>query len=284
MKLNKFAPVFAAISENDTAAAIAGIESAMVGETGKDWNKYMGWLVDFLRDGQPRFSIFAENGNGKLPFLSFSALPGVGFCPGAGECLKFCYSFLGHRYPATLGRQIQNSWLMKNNRQAILSALDKFEGMPRNAEGLVDFRLYVDGDFGSLDELKFWMDVHHDRPWLGGYGYSKSLVEFAEYEAAGYAWPENYTLNVSGGHKHGGDLVEHVKEMDPVRGVFDAILMGYKVTANMHGNREHQKNLRAAAGDRKVFTCPGKCGNCTPKGHACGSKRFAGVDIIIAVH
>jgi hypothetical protein len=26
------------------------------------------------------------------------------------------------------------------------------------------------------------------------------------------------------------------------------------------------------------------CGNCTKSGHACGSDRFNGVDIIIAVH
>ena len=68
-----------------------------------NWIKF----EEFLYTGIPQFKIFTK-GNGKLPFYSFSSLPGV-TCPGAGDCLKFCYSFRSWRYPAAFFRQIQNT-------------------------------------------------------------------------------------------------------------------------------------------------------------------------------
>jgi len=59
------------------------------------------------------FSIFASGGNSKLPFVSFSTIPGA-TCPGAGECLDFCYSFKAWRYPAAFFRQLQNFHLMNS--------------------------------------------------------------------------------------------------------------------------------------------------------------------------
>ena len=36
---------------------------------------------------------------------------------------------------------------------------------------------------------------------------------------------------------------------------------------------------------KRVFACPGNCGNCLPNGaHACGSKSFDGVAIGIGIH
>ena len=42
--------------------------------------------------------------------------------------------------------------------------------------------------------------------------------------------------------------------------------------------------VRAVLGVDKVFACPGRCGTCTPKGHACGSRALTGVPIVIATH
>ena len=38
----------------------------------------------------------------------------------------------------------------------------------------VTFRLYNDGDFDSLESLRFWFDLHEKRPDVSAYGYSKS--------------------------------------------------------------------------------------------------------------
>jgi len=53
---------------------------------GKGWQTAFAKLADTFADNNPRFSIFALGGNSKLPFVSFSSLPGV-TCPGAcGAC------------------------------------------------------------------------------------------------------------------------------------------------------------------------------------------------------
>jgi hypothetical protein len=68
-------------------------------------------LQTFLDTGVPAFSIWTQ-GNGKLPFLSFSAAPGEGVCPGAGDCLDFCYSFKAWRTFTPFARQLQNTILL----------------------------------------------------------------------------------------------------------------------------------------------------------------------------
>ena len=281
MQLKTLRPIAAAIAAHDRPAALDAIASALHGEPGKDWNRDLPKLAKFIRDGSPRFTVFARDGNDKLPFLAWSSLPGVGFCPGAGECLQFCYSFKSGRYPAAFARQAQNAWLLHSapGRREILAALDKFE-----VPGPLDFRLYVDGDFGSVAHVEFWFAALRARPWLAAYGYSKSFEQLLAYRGE---YPSNYLLNLSSGHSHSPATVSAIKRLPIVRDDFIAVALGRKVRQSDHGNRAHNVELRAAFAridKRKAFTCPGKCGVCTPHGHACGSPRFVGVPVIIAAH
>ena len=235
--------------------------------------------------GEP-FTIIGE-GNGKLPFLTFSALPVIS-CPGAGDCVDFCYSLKAWRYPAAWGRQFQNTLLMNSQtgRRKIRIAIDEQLSRPKyaNREN-VDFRLYVDGDFSSVDDIAFWMQTLRARPVLAAYGYSKSFLEFLGFDVAlsvaKKQWPANYVLNLSSGHNHSDSIVDAMKSLSIVRGEFIAVSMP-KGSTKKPGRKQLQE-LRAEFGE-KAFTCPGKCGDCTPKGHACGSMRFAEQPIIIAVH
>ena len=281
MKRSRLYPVSAAIATHDRPAVLAAIASALDGETGKHWNRDLTKLAAFIRDGSPRFTVFARDGNGKLPFLAWSSLPGSNFCPGAGDCLKWCYSFKAWRYPAAFARQAQNAWLLDSagGRREILGALDHFE-----VPGPLDFRLYVDGDFGSVAHVAFWFDAIRARPWLAAYGYSKSFEQLLAYSGE---YPANYLLNLSSGHNHSPETVAAIKRLPIVRDDFIAVSLGRKVRTSDHGNRAHNVELRAAFAridDRKAFTCPGQCGVCTPHGHACGSARFVGIPVIIATH
>ena len=267
-----------AIAANDNRGACRVIDEILTTETGAHWARDLGKLKAFLLDGAPRFSIMAKDGNGKLPFLAFSSLAGKGFCIGAGDCLKFCYSFKAWRYPAAFCRQAQNSALLQSDsgRACILSAIDKFEP----EFGAIDFRLYVDGDFTGVGDIAFWMETLTARPWLITYGYSKSWQSFIDYKGI---VPSNYKLNLSSGSKYGDSVKDKLKAFDYVRGEFVAVSIGASVKSTDHADRAHQATLRKAYG-AKAYTCTGKCGDCTPIGHACGSDRFKGIDIIIAVH
>jgi len=240
------------------------------------WIREMGKLRDFIAgNASAPWPIFKLNGNGKLPFAAFSSLPGV-TCPGAGDCIEWCYSFRAWRYPAAFCRMAQNAWLMRVNPDAIVEA---FNAIPSHIKTM---RLYVDGDFASVADVSFWMELIRARPSLDVYGYSKSFWELLAYHRDWPYWPKNYLLNLSGGHAHSADIVEKMKALPITRGTFDAVSIGRKVKAKDHGTPATNKAIRAKAG--KVFPCPGKCGSCTPKGHACGSERFRGVPIAIAVH
>lgn len=279
MKLNDLKPLLEQVRLNNTTTAHMIITELLQNEEGVAWRRELKRLQGFLKTGIPAYSIIAKGGNSKLPFLAFSALPGIGFCPGAGDCVNYCYSFKSWRYPAALCRQIQNTLLLNSSegRQFITNAIQKFD---KGAD--VDFRLYVDGDFRSINDLAFWMELLANNPWLKAYGYSKSFEVFLEY-AQTFEFPNNYQLNLSGGHKYGNAFVERMKALSCTRGEFVAVAMPYKVNSQMHGTSEHNKALRQQHG-KAAFTCPGKCGECTPKGHACGRPEFKNVDIIIAVH
>ena len=290
MKLKNLDKLLDAAKRCDNQSAIDAIDNLLLSEGKPGWIRELNKLKAFLTTGGVQFSIFIKDGNIKQPFLSFSGLPGKGFCPGAGDCVNFCYSFRAWRYPAALCRQVQNTFLLNNQtgQSAILAALDKilatrkFQKMDR-----VDFRLYVDGDFRSVEDIHFWMTTLRNRPKIACYGYSKSFLELLGYDTAmdvtDDTWPDNYLLNVSGGHRHAQSIVNHVKRLPITRGSFVAVPVGHKVTSKDHGTSEHNKMLRAAYAG-KAFTCPGRCGNCTPSGHACGSDRFRDLDIIIAIH
>ena len=254
------------------------------------WQKYAARLLEYIKNdfnGNAAFSIIAAKGNKKLPFYAFSSLA-LADCPGAGSCKSFCYSLKAWRYPAAFFRQLQNSLLLRYKPQVIKNA---FYSIPQNKT----LRLYVDGDFYSVDILRFWMDLCKARQDLQVYGYSKSWRIFLQLNATGYEWPSNYLTNASSGSIYAGTGLQNAfLKLPVVRGSFDAV----KVEKRFIDERAYQdktrplsKEYRAAvsrilkdAGGRG-FACPGSCGNCLPAGrHACGSKQFTGVKIGIGVH
>lgn len=241
----------------------------------------IGWQSNFLKlfrvfeSANPEFSIFALGGNSKLPFVAFSTLPGV-TCPGAGDCLNFCYSFRAWRYPAAFARQAQNAFLLRFHTATIGRAFDAIPGQ-------FDFRLYVDGDFSTSSDLEFWFSILRARPEIRAYGYSKSFQLFLDFADKGGIFPSNYLLNISSGHNAGADIVEKIKALPITRGEFRAVSIGRKVKSSDHGTVENNAALRAVSAE-KIFPCPGKCGTCTGAGHACGLPQLKGRIIAIAIH
>ena len=263
---------------DNTPGMITVLENFLQGVTNIKTNtceyhalKFLNWLK---YGGKLPFSVFTV-GNVKLPFLSFSSLPGV-TCPGAAECLDYCYSFKAWRYPAAFFRQVQNTILMSNFpliEEALKNTLYLKNGNLRKAfqdMNKIDFRLYVDGDFSSTTDLKNWMQLLENNPKINAYGYSKSLNLFLQLHDQGYKFPSNYVLNLSNGGKF--DSLRHIlKDLYFVRGNFTAV-------------KGSKKDIRKQF-TNKIFVCPGKCGTCTNIGHACGNlSKFNNIEIVIPVH
>ena len=246
---------------------------------GKGWQTAFAKLADTFADGLPRFSIFALGGNSKLPFVSFSTLPGV-TCPGAGTCLDFCYSFRAWRYPAAFARMAQNAWLMRFGQKQISAA---FAGIAASRPDGFDFRLYVDGDFANGGDVAYWMDLLKKTPNARAYGYSKSFAALLGFDTVG-DWPSNYQLNISGGSNASAAMLSYAKALPVARGEFLAVSVGRKVKSTDHGTAAINKLLRDAMPNEKIFPCPGTCGSCTGKGHACGMPALKGRVIAIAIH
>ena len=281
---------------NNTPEMITILENFLQGVTNIKTNtceyhalKFLNWLK---YGGKLPFSVFTV-GNVKLPFLSFSSLPGV-TCPGAGDCLinpisgkrGYCYSFKSWRYPSAFFRQVQNTILMNNFpliEEALKETLYTKKGNLRaNFKKLIyehnnklhlakiDFRLYVDGDFSSIKDLKNWMKLLEKNSLINAYGYSKSLNLFLQLHDAGYKFPSNYVLNLSNGGKF-DSLRPILKDLYFVRGNFTAV-------------KGSKKDIRKQF-TNKIFICPGKCGTCTNIGHACGNlSKFNNIEIVIPVH
>lgn len=275
--LQSFAIIVQSGTIDETLQALHALKALPLFAGKKGWQANFAKLENVITSMQPVYSVFALNGNSKLPFVSFSSLPGV-TCPGAGACLDFCYSFRAWRYPAAFMRQCQNAFLMRHNQTAIVQALqatnDTFKGEA------YDVRLYVDGDFANNDDVTFWFDTIKAFPLAKVYGYSKSFDAILAY---GASYPSNYMLNISGGHSASFDTIDKVKALPITRGEFIAVSIGKKVKGHEHGTPAINKALREAF-KIKAFPCPGTCGTCTGKGHACGMQALKGVPIIIAMH
>lgn len=260
-------------SENNKKDIITILENFIEGVTdykvnSNEYNiiKFLPWLKGDTK--KLPFNVF-KIGNSKLPFLNFSTLPIV-TCVGSGDCEVYCYSLKAWRYPSAFLSQVQNTLLMfefdiiKNELNKITNKT-KFKNLDK-----IDFRLYVDGDFSSIKDLKNWMELIKDNKKINSYGYSKSLNLFLQLVDGGYNFPKNYVLNLSNGGKF-DTLKKFLINEHFVRGNFTAIKGDIKTI------RKQFKN--------KVFICPSKCGTCTNVGHACGNNTiFKGMEIVIPIH
>lgn len=252
------------------------------------FRKFMAWLVGGMK-GKTPFTLIAKKGNKKLPFYAFSSLPKFD-CPGAGDCLKFCYSFKAWRYPCAFFRQLQNSLLLRSNAGR---ELIKKEWLKIPTGKTV--RLFVDGDFANLEILRFFMNLCKLRGDLKVYGYSKSWDLFLQLEGEGYTFPSNYKLNLSSGSIYGEEKRGEMEGLAITRGGFHAVpvdkkwiaMKSYQDKGNP-GSKEYRrevlerlKEITAGTG-KKMFACPGNCGNCMPNGkHACDALN---AEIGIGVH
>jgi hypothetical protein len=258
------------------------------GTWAESYNRLFNWFYGFDYKG---LEVFASDGNNKLPFQSFSALPMI-TCPGLDDCLAFCYSFKAFRYPGAFMRQLVNTCrLMSANRQEIT---DAFMSIPKNET----VRLYVDGDIHNLTTLTYWFNLAKSREDLRIYGYSKSWEIFLDYQATGQDFPTNYILNLSGGSKYENpifaDIKTRVSQLPIVRGEFIAVKTDIHMPKGTTSKEirkssnwlKYQQAVMDASkklGHSKVFVCPGRCGDCSAKTHACGNPALT-IPIAIAVH
>lgn len=275
--LQDFAVVIQTGTKSDIADAYNVLKGSPLFAT-KGWQRALSSFASVLANDVAAFSVFAE-GNSKLPFYAFSTLPGV-TCPGAGECIAFCYSYRAWRYPSAFFRQCQNAYLMRF-APSVLSA--SFASLVEQNPSGFDFRLYVDGDFSSQNDVAFWMNLIHSAPAVKAYGYSKSFALLLDFVNNGGVVPGNYLLNISSGHNANDEVVSLIRKHSFVRGDFVAVSIGRKIKASDYGTKAVNDALRTKF-DAKIFPCPGKCGSCTNVGHACGSDVFKGRIIAIAVH
>jgi hypothetical protein len=247
--------------------------------SGPGWQSNLNKLANVFASKTPVFAVFALGGNSKLPFVSFSTIPGV-TCPGAGDCITFCYSYRAWRFPAAFARMIQNAYLMRFAPDQIARA---FAAIAAKRPGGFDCRLYVDGDFANGGDVAFWMGLLNATPNARAYGYSKSFHALLGFDVVG-VWPTNYQLNISGGHNAPQRVVDAVKKLPITRGEFIAVSIGRKVKSTDHGTPSVNAAIRAKFPGVKVFPCPGACGACTGAGHACGLPKMKNRVIAIAMH
>lgn len=260
----------------DKATILTYAQNQAEHNTGKGWRDAFRKLADWLNGGKLAARIFNLEGNTKLPFAAFSTLPIV-TCPGAGSCVNWCYSLRAWRYPAAFVRQCQNTIALRFERRQVINA---FKALPQG----VTLRLYVDGDFDSVQAVQFWFNMLAQRPDVQTYGYSKSWTELLSVKN----WPANYVLNLSSGGTGTDEQKQALKALPNVRGEFIAVKTtrkherGFKRYASADYHRDVRESA-LASGIGKVFSCPGSCGDCTGAGHACGLVSLS-LPIAIGVH
>jgi hypothetical protein len=286
--LKKYAAAVLASFPALPASPLSPEDSPLWHKAFNDFQRFHSELVRGEVSKKTARGIFARDGNSKLPFLSFSTLPAAD-CPGAGACLSFCYSFKSWRNVRPFFRQLRNSLLIRHARESITAELDRILSLPRmRSREKVEFRLYVDGDFYSADCVAFWQDVLRSRPRLSAYGYSKSWQELLSFHDSGGVWASNYKLNLSSGSKweNYGPLRARMAALPVTRGEFVAVaLAGSRPRSVDYSSAEYREGVKSAAktaGIPRFFVCPGKCGECTPKGHFCGSNHKT--PVLIGIH
>lgn len=256
------------VTESDSV--IVSAFRAAAADCSPAWSKALNYVADVISGTKSPRSIFILKGNSKLPFATFSTLPGV-TCPGAGECLDWCYSYKAWRFPGAFTRQCQNTWIVRKRPDLIVQAFNALR------DG-VTLRLYVDGDFDSPQTFRMWMRLLASRPAISAYGYSKSLDIISENKNF---VPSNYTLNLSSGSRFDDEnLVNDLQSNGFVRGRFVAVPIGQKTDYTDPNYHRAVRSAASEAGLGKVFSCPGKCGSCTSVGHACGTRKADGSHLV----
>ncbi len=87
-QLQKLAELMTTASDS---AIVAAFREAAA-DASPAWARAFHHVADVIEGTKQPRSVFILKGNSKLPFAAFSTLPGI-TCPGAGECLEWCYSF-----------------------------------------------------------------------------------------------------------------------------------------------------------------------------------------------
>lgn len=243
------------------------------------WRYYLERQAAAYIAGRIPGEVFKKGGNKKLPFYAWSTLPIV-TCPGAGDCIDWCYSLKAWRYPAAFLRQAANTLRLRFAKRSIIEAV---QSLPHDTT----VRLYVDGDFDSESTALFWANLMRQRPDVAFYGYSKSLHILA---SVGHRFPANYALNLSSGSMFPRDSAEYraVASMPFTRGEFLAIPIEGKHPRGFarYKSAEYHRAVREAAksaGLQGAFSCPGSCGPCGSGRHMCGRVEFSN-PIVIGIH
>ena len=235
-----------------------------------------------------KFPVF-KSGNNKHKFMNYSTIPVVN-CPGAGACASdsFCYSLNSLRFPKAALSWLQNQILEDNYFELIELELIKHlnknykKHLKNNLN--IDFRLYNDGDFSTLNNMVLWFNLLKKYPMLKTYGYSKSLHFIKELTLMEYEFPTNYKFNISSGSKY--EYLKNDKVLlnnSSYRGNFVSFNLDGKRVKTTKRTKEQNKTIRDNF-KSKIFICPGICNACTSVGHACGSDKFKNIDIVIPIH
>lgn len=228
------------------------------------WKALMARTAEALAHRRYAAPVFTLEGNAKLPFVAFSALP-VFTCPGMGACRTFCYSFRSWRCPSAYLRQVQNTLLLRHAPEVVERC---YLALPHD----LTLRLYVDGDFDSPHRFAWWMDLLPRRGDLAAYGYSKSWDIIWDHVQRNQPVAPNYVLNLSSGGKPQRVTADQLLALPFVRGWFVAVPHDYR-PENHRGNvgfarysdpAYHRAVLKAARaqGIASPKSCPGFCGAC----------------------
>ena len=111
------------------------------------------------------------------------------------------------------------------------------------------FRIHGNGEFHSMENLEFWLEICKNNPDVKFYTYTKSYEIFEQYLSSGEKLPKNFILNVSMVEGQQSEL-ENKYPLLMENNKFIIILKKELVT------------------DKKATVCGGKCLKCTKGCHA----------------
>ena len=174
-------------------------------------NRFKAFYVDHINGNIKSvenipFNVF-KHGNGKHPFINYSTIP-VTNCPGAGNCVNYCYSKNSMRFPLAVCSWLQNQILENHYFNLIEISFNDFINQSKykkaiENKGFINFRLYNDGDFRTKEILIKWMELLRSYdPSVKCYGYTKSLHFLKALAIEQYNFPSNYLTNISLGGKY----------------------------------------------------------------------------------